>query len=110
MIDFLFAGDDNPSSLLNSIKGARENARMTRTALTRDVWEAINETWLQFKQNLAEKAYQRDVQDVLSSIRQQSALVRGSISATMLRNDIYRFAQLGSLFERSTLLSFGLQS
>lgn len=101
VIDFLFVGDDNPSSLLASITAARENARMTRTALTRDVWEAINETWLQFKQDLASKTYKTDVQDVLSLVRQQSALVKGSISATMLRNDIFRFAQLGIFIERA---------
>ena len=99
--DFLIADKDNPSSLFRSIAAARENARMTRTALTRDVWEAINETWLQFKRDHASLRHRTDLQDLLSSVRQQSALVRGSINGTMLRNDIFRFVILGAMIERA---------
>ncbi|MEL6828160.1 MAG: alpha-E domain-containing protein [Pseudomonadota bacterium] len=100
-VDFLVAEKDNPSSLYRSIEAARENARMTRTALTRDVWEAINETWLQFKRDHTAQRHQTDLQDLLSSVRQQVALVRGSINGTMLRNDIFRFVVLGALIERA---------
>lgn len=100
-VDFLVADKDNPSSLYQSIASARENARMTRTALSRDVWEAINEIWLQFRRDLAAEKYRSDLQDLLSSVRQQAALVRGSINATMLRNDIFRFVMLGALIERA---------
>ncbi|MEM7458925.1 MAG: alpha-E domain-containing protein [Pseudomonadota bacterium] len=100
-VDFLVAEKDNPSSLYCSIEAARENARMTRTALTRDAWEAINETWLQFKRDHRAQKHQTDLQDLLSSVRQQVALVRGSINGTMLRNDIFRFVMLGALIERA---------
>lgn len=101
VVDFLVADKDNPSSLYSSFAAARENARMTRTALTRDAWEAINETWLQFKSDHAAQKHRTDLQDLLSSVRQQSALVRGSINGTMLRNDIFRFVMLGALIERA---------
>ena len=100
-VDFLVANRDNPNSLLQSIMSARENARMTRTALTKDAWEAINETWIQFKQDIRDKKHQTDLQDLLSSVRQQAALVRGVINGTMLRNDIFRFARVGGLIERA---------
>ncbi len=100
-VDFLVADKDNPSSLYSSIAAARENARMTRTALTRDVWEAINEIWIQFKRDREAQKHRTDLPDLLSSVRQQAALVRGSINGTMLRNDIFRFAILGALIERA---------
>lgn len=100
-VDFLVADKDNPSSLYSSIAAARENARMTRTALTRDVWEAINEIWIQFKRDREANKHRTDLPDLLSSVRQQAALVRGSINGTMLRNDIFRFAVLGALIERA---------
>ncbi|MCR9193390.1 MAG: alpha-E domain-containing protein [Hyphomonas sp.] len=100
-VDFLVAEKDNPSSLYSSIAAARENARMTRTALTRDVWEAINEIWIQFKRDREANKHRTDLPDLLSSVRQQAALVRGSINGTMLRNDIFRFAVLGALIERA---------
>jgi len=101
VVDFLVAQRDNPSSLLNSIAAARENARMTRTALTRDAWEAVNETYLQFKRDARESKHRTDLQDLLSTVRQQAALVRGCINGTMLRNDIFRFVKLGGLIERA---------
>jgi uncharacterized alpha-E superfamily protein len=38
---------------------------------------------------------------VLATIRQQSALVRGALHGTMLRNDIYDFCRLGTFLERA---------
>lgn len=100
-VDFLVGDKGNPSSLYNSIAAARESARMTRTALTKDVWEAINDTWLQFRRDCNLLKHRTDLQDLLSSVRQQAALVRGSINGTMLRNDIFRFAILGAMIERA---------
>src|SRR5690554_1659845 len=39
--DFLLRDTTYPSSVLSSIETARTNARMVRTALTREVWESI---------------------------------------------------------------------
>lgn len=101
VVDFMIVDRDNAGSLYNAMAAARENARMTRTALTRDVWEAINETWLTLKHAFQSAVHTSDLPDLLSSIRQQTALVRGSINGTMLRNDIFRFARLGSMIERA---------
>ena len=40
---------NNPSSIRNCIETARENARSVRTALTTEMWEAINGAWLELK-------------------------------------------------------------
>lgn len=100
-VEFSIIDRNNPSSLFNSIAAARENARMTRTALTRDVWEAINETWLHCKRDFESDSHKSDLPDLLSRVRQQAALVRGTINGTMLRNEIFRFVKLGSLIERA---------
>lgn len=42
-----------------------------------------------------------ELPDALGTIRQQSALVRGALHGTMLRNDIYDFARLGTFLERA---------
>lgn len=101
VVEYLIADRSNPNSLFNSIAAARENARMTRTALTRDVWEAINQTWLEFKRDVTAGDFRADLPDFLSHVRQQAALVRGGINGTMLRNEIFRFVKLGSLIERA---------
>lgn len=99
--DFLLRDPDNPSSVLNVIKAARDNARLTRTALTTEVWVAVNETWMLLTDLLKEPVPERDMPEVLATIRQQSALVRGALHGTMLRNDIYDFCRLGTFIERA---------
>lgn len=101
VINFLLRDKTNPSSVLSVIEGARNNARLVRTALTREVWEATNECWMTLKEALRTQISDNELPDVLSLIRQQSAQVRGAQSGTMMRNDIYFFAQLGAFVERA---------
>jgi uncharacterized alpha-E superfamily protein len=101
VINFLLRDKTNPSSVMSVIESARNNARLVRTALTREVWEATNECWMTLKEALRTQISDNDLPDVLSLIRQQSAQVRGAQSGTMMRNDIYFFAQLGAFVERA---------
>lgn len=99
--DFLLRDKDNPSSVLSIIKSARDNARLTRTALTTEVWAAINETWMLLADILKEPIPDTELPRVLDTIRQQSALVRGSLHGTMLRNDTFDFCRIGTFLERA---------
>ncbi len=100
-IDFLLRDKDNPSSVLSSIASARQNARLTRTALTREVWEAINDAYMSLRDTLARPVAPKHLPEALASIRQHSALVRGAMHGTMLRNDIFDFCRLGTFLERA---------
>lgn len=99
--DFLLRDMSNPSSVLSSIDIARTNARMVRTALTREVWESINEAWMTFKRILAAPIDQRELPKILDSIKRETALIRGAFHGTMLRNEIFDFAHLGIYVERA---------
>ena len=50
--DWLVFDPDNSSSILSCFETARRNARAVRTALTVDMWEALNDTWTHLR-NLA---------------------------------------------------------
>ncbi|MCB6177848.1 alpha-E domain-containing protein [Rhodobacter sp. Har01] len=100
-IDWMLRDRDNPSSVLSVVEAARNNARLVRTALTREVWESVNESWMQLKEALARRVPERDLPQVLTGIRQRSAHVRGAMAGTMLRNEIYNFARIGSFVERA---------
>lgn len=99
--DFLLRDPGNPSSVLSTIKQARDNARLVRTALTTEVWIAVNETWMLLTDLLKAPIAENDLPLVMDAIRQQSALVRGALYGTMLRNDIYDFCRLGTFIERA---------
>ena len=100
-IDWMLRDKDNPSSVLASINAARQNARLVRTAITGDVWEAVNSAYMVLKSGLARKVSERDLPATLRIIRQHAALVRGVTLGTMLRNEIYDFARLGTFLERA---------
>mgnify|MGYP001157188235 FL=1 len=99
--NFVLRDNDNPSSVMSCIANARENARMVRTVLTKEVFEAVNETYLILKEILKRPVSDRNLVKTLATIRRQSGLVRGSLHGTMLRNDIYEFARLGTFIERA---------
>ncbi len=101
VIDWMLRDRDNPSSVLSVVKMARDNARTVRTALTREVWEAVNECWMTVKGALAQPVADRDLPDMLDMIRRQSALLRGAMLGTQLRNDGFNFARLGTFIERA---------
>ena len=101
VVDFLLRDQANPSSVLNVIGAARQNARIVRTALTREVWEATNEAWMSLSDALRRPILDRNLPRVLGLIRQESAFVRGALHGTMMRNEIYDFARLGTFVERA---------
>lgn len=100
-LDFLLRDKSNPSSIINCLEYGRNNARMVRTALTRETWEAVNETWLELRQLLSRKVTQATLPDVIDAIKRRVALMRGTFSGTQLRDEIYNFAMLGSFIERA---------
>lgn len=99
--EFLLRDPDNPSSVRSTMKTARDNARLVRTALTTEVWSAVNESWMVLENLLKEPVAEPDLPAVLDAIRKQSAHVRGALYGTMLRNDIFDFCRLGMFIERA---------
>ncbi|MBR9842310.1 MAG: alpha-E domain-containing protein [Rhodobacteraceae bacterium] len=101
VINFLLRDRDTPSSVLAALGAARSNARMVRTALSSEVWEATNECWMAIKDALARPVTTRTLPEILAAIRYRTAVVRGALHGTMLRNDIFAFARLGTFIERA---------
>lgn len=101
VVDFLLRDKANPSSVLCVIESARTNARMVRTDLTTEVWAAVNDNWMTLSEALKRPVKLTELPELLGAIRQQSALVRGALHGTMLRNDAYDFAQIGTAIERA---------
>ncbi|QPC87697.1 hypothetical protein GA830_13800 [Mesorhizobium sp. NBSH29] len=99
--DFLLRDPANPSSVVSAIETARINARMVRTALTRETWESINEAWMALKRMLAQPVDQTELPTVLDAIKRETALIRGSFHGTALRNENFDFAQIGTFIERA---------
>ena len=99
--DFVLRSPDNPESALAMIENARTNARVCRSAITAEVWEAINEGWMTLKELLSADINEGNLGSVLGAIRRESSLARGATHGSMLRNETYNFARLGTFLERA---------
>jgi uncharacterized alpha-E superfamily protein len=101
VVDYLVRDPENPSSLYSCIETARRNARAVRTALTVDMWNALNETWLRMREKLVSGFTPDQASEVLEWVKQRSQLFNGAYANTMLRNDAYYFTRLGTFLERA---------
>ncbi len=98
--EYLAFAPDNASSITACITRARTNARSVRTALTIELWEAINGAW----NGLAEQGQptrRDDFARFLEWVKTVTLSVEGATSRTMLRNDGYYFLRLGAAIERA---------
>jgi uncharacterized alpha-E superfamily protein len=99
--EFMLRDRENPSSVLSALASARTNARMVRTALTRDVWESVNGAWIGLSTLLDQPVAESDLPQVLDAIKRAMSEIRGTFHGTMLRNEIFWFSQLGTFIERA---------
>lgn len=97
---FLFFDRDNPSSVAACITQARENGRIVRTALTGQVWDALNTAFQELRQIERTPRSQLELSRLTDWTMKHAAMVRGAIDATLLRNDGYDFLTLGYALER----------
>ncbi len=99
--DFLAFSPHNPSSIRSCLQTARENARSVRTALTVEMWEAINEAWLHLRSYEGRDLSREEFARFLDWVKGVSLAFDGSAYRTMLRNDAYWFTRLGVAIERA---------
>ncbi|MCB9993481.1 MAG: alpha-E domain-containing protein [Hyphomicrobiaceae bacterium] len=101
VVDFLIRDQENASSVLACMNAARTNARLVRTAVTREVWENVNQAWMDLHTLLRQPIREADLPYVLTDIKRDGSLIRGAFDGTMLRNEVYDFARIGTFVERA---------
>jgi uncharacterized alpha-E superfamily protein len=99
--EFLAFSTSNPSSIRNCFEVARSNARGVRTALTMEMWDAINTMWLELKRFGNRPSSREELARFLTWVQECSLRFDGSAYRTMLRNDAYWFSRLGVYSERA---------
>ncbi|MCQ4160420.1 alpha-E domain-containing protein [Roseomonas sp. GC11] len=100
-VQWLALDPENPSGIAACVEAARRNARAVRTALTVDMWEAINDTWIEFRR-LDSSAIKGDrLPGFLDWVKSRTLLFNGAAADTMLRDDAWRFCHLGTMLERA---------
>lgn len=98
---FLAFSPDNPSSIRSCFESARTNARSVRTALTVEMWDAINGTWLELQRYANGPTSREQMSRFLRWVQESSLRFDGSAYRTMLLNDAFWFTRLGVYLERA---------
>lgn len=98
---YLFFDRDNPSSVASCLFRARENARIVRTALTTQVWDAINTAFQELRDLERRPRSELELSQLIEWTMRHAAMLRGAIDATLLRNDGWDFLNLGYCLERA---------
>jgi uncharacterized alpha-E superfamily protein len=101
VMNFMVRDEQNPSSIVRCLRAARENARAVRGALTTEVWETTNQTWLEFNRMLRENADTRDPGTFYEWVKFRSHLSRGVQVGTMLQDEALHFVRIGTFLERA---------
>lgn len=98
--NFLLRDKDNPASVREMFGLVRTNARAARNAISGEVWEAVNEGWMQVDAMLARPVTASQISETLRKIRRIGTTVHGAVEGSTLRNEGYHFARAGTFIER----------
>lgn len=101
VMDFMVKDESNPSSIISCLSAARENARAVRGTLTTEVWETINQTWLETRRMLKAGDLAADPSQFFEWVKFRSHLLRGVSMGTMLMDEAFHFMRLGTFLERA---------
>jgi uncharacterized alpha-E superfamily protein len=103
VLDFMVRDQTNPSSIYSCLRAARENARAVRGTLTTELWETHNTTWLEWHNMVGTGGLrlQRDPADLFEWVKFRSHVSRGVMIGTMLKDEAFHFARLGTFLERA---------
>jgi uncharacterized alpha-E superfamily protein len=92
---------DNPSSIMSCLRAARENARAVRGAMTTDLWETVNTTWLDAQRQVGQGLLKIAPMDFFEWVKLRSNQSRGVHIGTMMRDEAFYFITLGIFIERA---------
>jgi uncharacterized alpha-E superfamily protein len=99
VIDFMTRERANPGSIRQSLRLARENARVVRDRISKEMWEAVNELWLRSEGRLARPPGD----DYYRMLRSEVARFHGLTVGTMVRGEAFGFYLLGFFLERADM-------
>lgn len=93
---------ENPFSILNNVKYARENANSARDLISTELYEAINKFYHYVVNYDSDLFMKNGLYDFTTNITEMTAVLRGKMRGTLLHDEIYAIIMMGINVERST--------
>lgn len=101
VLSFMTVDANNPSSIMQCLRAARENARAVRGSVTTDLWETINTTWLEAQRLVGQGVLRLSPGEFFEWVKFRSHQLRGVYTGTLLRDEVFNFISLGVFLERA---------
>lgn len=103
--EFLTLRDDNPNSMINSVRAARENARTVRDQISDEMWVCVNGLRLFLESSEARAMSQQQPAAFYERVLLSSYQFQGIAESTTPRGETWHFLRLGTVLERADKVS-----
>jgi uncharacterized alpha-E superfamily protein len=103
VVSYMIGNQNNPSSIINSLRFARESCRTVREILPREAWENLNEHFLFARENIQAGLTRRGRIDYIDGIITGSQMFNGLLSSIMYRDEAWEFLRIGRNIERAEM-------
>ena len=101
VIRFLTLDEDYPSSILNCVSQARENARSVRESISSEMWEELNALYLEVREYRRAEGQAADPFLFCKAVITSCYNFIGLFYSTMNRGEAWHFGRIGMLLERA---------
>jgi uncharacterized alpha-E superfamily protein len=94
--------EDNPNSIVRCIASGRENARQVREQINSQMWEQINQLYLQMQMSSMTQIWVGQPHSFYHGINQDVYRLQGITDSRITRDQGWHFVQLGRYLERAS--------
>ena len=102
VIRFIGFDERNPNSIYSCLKFARENARVIRESLTRELWEELNNLYLFVHESVNKKKWGKtDPRGFFTKVKKGCQILWGINETTLSHSEGWHFGQVGQFLERA---------
>lgn len=101
VIRFLTFDRDYPNSILACLAAARENGRSIREIISSEMWEHLNNFYLELADKGSPESALADPHRFFKIIQMRSHLFTGLMDCTMSHGEAWNFARMGMMIERA---------
>jgi uncharacterized alpha-E superfamily protein len=91
----------NKVSIVAYMTAARENARQVREQISSEMWEELNQLFLQIKRAGIENTWQAQPHHFFRGVKDGAHLFQGITDSTLSHSEGWHFIQLGRFIERA---------
>jgi len=103
--DALAFARENPSSLISSLRSARDNARQIREQLSTEVWEQLNRLYLRLQPATLTAFWTHQPTEFFRGVLSDLHTVEGVAYSTLGHGEGWYFLELGRYIERAQAVS-----